>query len=246
MAVPVPRAALMAGSRGPHAETVIPPSPNAVVTDHRQRPGAGRPVPAMAAVTGTPPPALAEPTPAGHRFRPGGPLTGDDGLTTTTRSASPQNLPDHSGCQAGPRRKPFSPSRRPRSTWPWWPGTLTPQAMRSSLIRSHLPTMTRRWPEAGAGRLAVVRKPDWQPHISMLDFASELAELRPGHRITGCPARPTTGVDRLATRGYARTGPGQLAAPRRGPRGSQSRLPRTRRLPGLTRPDARTVDPRNT
>jgi hypothetical protein len=27
----------MAGSRGPHAEMVIPPSPNAAVTDHRQR-----------------------------------------------------------------------------------------------------------------------------------------------------------------------------------------------------------------
>jgi len=47
----------------------------------------------MASVTGTLPPAPAEPTLAGHRFRPGGPLTGDAGLTTTTRSASPQNLP---------------------------------------------------------------------------------------------------------------------------------------------------------
>ena len=33
--------------------------------------------------------------------------------------------------------------------------------------------------------LAVVREPDWQPHISMPDFASELAELR---RSTGSPA----------------------------------------------------------
>ena len=101
VAVPVPRAALMAGSRGPHAETVIPPSPNAVVTVHRQRTSVGRPVPAMAAVTGTLPPAPAEPTLAGHGFRSGGPLTEDVGLTTTTRSASLQNLPDHSGCRAG-------------------------------------------------------------------------------------------------------------------------------------------------
>ena len=116
VAVPVPRAALMAGSRGPHAETVIPPSPNAVVTVHRQRTSVGRPVPAMSAVTGTLPPAPAEPTLAGHRFRSGGLLTGDVGLTTTTRSASLQNLPDRSGCRAGSRRKPFSPSPRPRST----------------------------------------------------------------------------------------------------------------------------------
>ncbi len=86
----------MAGSRGPHAETAIPPSPNAVVTVHRQRTSAGRPVPATAAVTGALPPAPAEPAPARRRYRPGGPLTGDDGLTTTTRSASPQNLPARS------------------------------------------------------------------------------------------------------------------------------------------------------
>ena len=43
VAVPMPRPALMAGSRGPHAETVIPPSPNAAVTVHRQRASAGRP-----------------------------------------------------------------------------------------------------------------------------------------------------------------------------------------------------------
>jgi hypothetical protein len=97
VAVPVPRSALMAGRRGPHAETVIPPSPNAVVTVHRQRASAGRPVPATAAVTGPPPPAPAQPALAGHRFRSGGPLTGDAGLTATTRSASPQNPPDRPG-----------------------------------------------------------------------------------------------------------------------------------------------------
>ncbi len=37
VAVPMPRLALIAGSRGPHAETVIPPSPNAAVIVHRQR-----------------------------------------------------------------------------------------------------------------------------------------------------------------------------------------------------------------
>jgi hypothetical protein len=80
----------MAGSRGPHAETVIPPNPNAIVTAHRQRTSVERSVPAMAAVTGTLPPAPAEPTLAGHHFRSGGPLTADVGLTKTTRSASPQ------------------------------------------------------------------------------------------------------------------------------------------------------------
>ena len=42
VAVPIPRLALMAGSRGPQVETVIPPSANAAVTAHRQRPGPGR------------------------------------------------------------------------------------------------------------------------------------------------------------------------------------------------------------
>src|SRR6202167_4260076 len=35
--VPMPRSALMAGGRGPQAEMVIPPRPNATVTAHRQR-----------------------------------------------------------------------------------------------------------------------------------------------------------------------------------------------------------------
>src|SRR5215470_15252429 len=42
VAVLTPRPALMAGSRGPHAAMVIPPSPNAAVTDHRQRARAKR------------------------------------------------------------------------------------------------------------------------------------------------------------------------------------------------------------
>ena len=151
-AVPVPRAALMAGSRGPHAETAIPPSPNAVVTVHRQRTSAGRPVPAMAAVTGTLPPAPAEPTLAGHRFRPGGPLTGDDGLTTTTQSASPQTFQIAPAVGPGSRRKPFSPE-------PAAPQYLAMVARHLDSagheivahITSHLRTMTRRWPEAGCG-----------------------------------------------------------------------------------------------
>jgi len=40
---------LMAGSRGPHAEMVTPPSPNAAVTAHRQPASVERP--AVTAVT---------------------------------------------------------------------------------------------------------------------------------------------------------------------------------------------------
>ena len=92
--------------------------------------------------------------------------------------------------------------------------------------------------------LVPVREPNWRPHISMLDFASELAELR---RSTGSPAALAAALPdgRGGSPGhceYARTAREQLAARRRGPRGPQSRLPRTRRLPGLTRPDTRTVE----
>ena len=51
VAVPMPRPALMAGSRGPHAEMVTPPSPNAAVTAHRHRACVERP----AVITVTPP-----------------------------------------------------------------------------------------------------------------------------------------------------------------------------------------------
>jgi hypothetical protein len=37
VAVPMPRLSLMAGRRGPQVAMVIPPSPNAAVTVHRQR-----------------------------------------------------------------------------------------------------------------------------------------------------------------------------------------------------------------
>jgi hypothetical protein len=53
VAVPMCRPALIAGSRGPHAEMVIPPSPNAAVTVHRQRASAGRS--ALTAASVTPP-----------------------------------------------------------------------------------------------------------------------------------------------------------------------------------------------
>jgi hypothetical protein len=42
VAVPTSRVALMAGSRGPHAEMVIPPSANAPVIVSRQRVSSGR------------------------------------------------------------------------------------------------------------------------------------------------------------------------------------------------------------
>jgi hypothetical protein len=42
VAVPTSRLALMAGSRGPQAETVIPPRPNAAVIARRQRASSGR------------------------------------------------------------------------------------------------------------------------------------------------------------------------------------------------------------
>ena len=42
VAVPTPRSALTAGSRGPQVEMVIPPSPNAAVITQRQRASSGR------------------------------------------------------------------------------------------------------------------------------------------------------------------------------------------------------------
>lgn len=59
--------------------------------------------------------------------------------------------------------------------------------------------------------LVVAGEPDWHPHVSMLDFASELAELR---RSTGGPGgRPACRLGGSPRhRGYARPGAGQLAA----------------------------------
>ena len=58
VAVPMPRPALMAGSRGPQVETAIPPSPNAAVIVHRQRVSVVRSGVTTASVTGLrrPPP----------------------------------------------------------------------------------------------------------------------------------------------------------------------------------------------
>jgi 5,10-methylenetetrahydromethanopterin reductase len=62
--------------------------------------------------------------------------------------------------------------------------------------------------------LVVAGEPDWQPHASMPDFASELAELR---RSTGSPAAlaaapPDGWVDRLAIVGTPERAREQLAA----------------------------------
>jgi 5,10-methylenetetrahydromethanopterin reductase len=50
------------------------------------------------------------------------------------------------------------------------------------------------------GALAVVGEPDWQPHVAMLDFAAELAELRrnAGSADAFAAALPDSWVDRLA------------------------------------------------
>ncbi len=62
--------------------------------------------------------------------------------------------------------------------------------------------------------LKVVGEPDWQPHVSMLDFGPELAELR---RVTGSPAvlaaaLPDGWVDRLAIVGTPERARKQLSA----------------------------------
>ena len=62
--------------------------------------------------------------------------------------------------------------------------------------------------------LAVAGEPDWQPHVAVLEFAAELAELR---RNTGSPAAfatalPDRWVDRLAVVGTPERARQQLAA----------------------------------
>ena len=64
------------------------------------------------------------------------------------------------------------------------------------------------------GALAVVGEPDWRPHLAMLDFAAELAEVR---RATGSAAAfgsalPDRWVDRLAIVGTPERAREQLAA----------------------------------
>jgi len=140
----------------------------------------------MASVTGPPPPAPAEPAPAWHRFRPGGPLTGDAGLTTTTRSASPQQ----------PSRSLRLPGRFAQETILAEPSAPQYMAMTARHVDSagheivaYNVASADDDPAVAPSRerdvLAVIREPDWQPHISMPDFASGLAGLR---RSTGSPA----------------------------------------------------------
>jgi 5,10-methylenetetrahydromethanopterin reductase len=62
--------------------------------------------------------------------------------------------------------------------------------------------------------LAVAGEPDWQPHVAVLEFAAELAELR---RNTGSPAAfaaalPDSWIDRLAVVGTPERARQQLAA----------------------------------
>lgn len=75
--------------------------------------------------------------------------------------------------------------------------------------------------------LAVVGEPDWQPHITMLDFADELAELRrsAGSAAAFAAALPDRWVDRLAITGTPRRARDQLAALKRSGVGHSVLLP---------------------
>jgi 5,10-methylenetetrahydromethanopterin reductase len=66
--------------------------------------------------------------------------------------------------------------------------------------------------------LAVVGEPDWEPHVAMLDFAAELAELRhtTGSAAAFASALPDSWVDRLAIVGNPERAREQLAALRHG------------------------------
>jgi len=61
--------------------------------------------------------------------------------------------------------------------------------------------------------LAVVGEPDWQPHVAVLDFASELAELRrrTGSAAALAAALPDSWIDRLAIVGNPDRAREQLA-----------------------------------
>ena len=93
VAVSMPRPALIAGSRGPHAEMAIPPSPNAAVTVHRQRARPERPAATTVPVTGALPRQGAGPAPAGRHVRSGRLLADDDGQPTTRSASALKNLP---------------------------------------------------------------------------------------------------------------------------------------------------------
>ena len=66
--------------------------------------------------------------------------------------------------------------------------------------------------------LAVVGEPDWQPHVAMLEFAAELAELRRSTTSAAAfaAALPDSWVDRLAIVGTQERAHEQLAALHRG------------------------------
>lgn len=61
--------------------------------------------------------------------------------------------------------------------------------------------------------LRVVGEPDWAPHVAMLDFASELAELRrkTGSAAALAAALPDSWIDRLAIVGNPARARDQLA-----------------------------------
>ena len=66
--------------------------------------------------------------------------------------------------------------------------------------------------------LAVVGEPDWKPHVAVLDFAAELADLRrsAGSAAAFAAALPDSWIDRLAIVGTPARAAEQLAALRKG------------------------------
>jgi len=77
------------------------------------------------------------------------------------------------------------------------------------------------------GALAVVGEPDWQPHVAVLDFASELAELRreTGSAAALAAALPDAWIDRLAIVGDPARAREQLAVLHHGGTGHAVLIP---------------------
>jgi alkanesulfonate monooxygenase SsuD/methylene tetrahydromethanopterin reductase-like flavin-dependent oxidoreductase (luciferase family) len=77
------------------------------------------------------------------------------------------------------------------------------------------------------GALAVVGEPDWQPHVAVLDFASELAELRreTGSAAALAAALPDGWIDRLAIVGDPARAREQLAVLHHGGAGHAVLIP---------------------
>jgi alkanesulfonate monooxygenase SsuD/methylene tetrahydromethanopterin reductase-like flavin-dependent oxidoreductase (luciferase family) len=77
------------------------------------------------------------------------------------------------------------------------------------------------------GALAVVGEPDWQPHVAVLDFASELAELRreTGSAAALAAALPDAWIDRLAIVGDPARAREQLAVLHHGGAGHAVLIP---------------------